>query len=271
MSNEEQIDYWNGDAGSTWVEAQERLDAMLAPISRIAFDAFAPSAGDRVIDVGCGCGATSLALADAGCEVLGVDVSEPMLAHAQSRVGSRAVRFERADAASASLPGGFSGLFSRFGVMFFDEPAVAFGNLRKSLNRDGRLAFVCWQPPKLNPWMSIAGAAVAGFLPPPATTNPPEPGPFAFADPDYVRSILESAGFTGIAIEGATPTLHVADTLDDAVEFQSQVGPLSRALSLLEGDELDQATDAARQALAPHMTDAGLDLGAAIWIVTAKC
>lgn len=271
MSNEEQIDFWNGDAGTTWVAAQERLDDMLGPISNLALEAFEPQSGDRVIDVGCGCGATSLALADAGCEVLGVDVSAPMLAHAQTRIGSRAVRFERVDAANGALPAGFSALFSRFGVMFFDQPAVAFANLRKSLNEDGRLAFVCWQTPRLNPWMSIAGAAVARFLPPPpAPTNPPEPGPFAFADPDYVRSVLGSAGFTDIVIEGATPTLRVADTLDDAVAFQSQVGPLSRALSLLEGAELEQATKAARDALAPHMTQSGLDLGAAVWIVAAR-
>ncbi|MCR9278022.1 MAG: class I SAM-dependent methyltransferase [Pseudomonadaceae bacterium] len=271
MSNEEQIEYWNGEAGATWVAAQQRLDEMLAPISTLALDAFAARPGDRVIDVGCGCGATSLALADAGCEVLGADISAPMLAHAQQRVGSRAIRFERLDAANDSLPGGFSGLFSRFGVMFFDQPGAAFANLRASLNPDGRLAFVCWQTPRSNPWMSIAGAAIADFLPPPpAPTNPPEPGPFAFADPDYVRSTLESAGFKDIAIEGATPTLHVADNLDDAVSFQSQVGPLARALSLLEGDQLELARNAAREALAPHMTDAGLDLGSAVWIVTAR-
>lgn len=271
MSNEEQIDFWNGEAGTTWVAAQARLDEMLAPISTLAIEAFAPKPGDRVIDVGCGCGATSLALADADCEVLGVDISAPMLAHAESRIGSRTIRFERADAATATLPDGFSGLFSRFGVMFFDQPAQAFANLRKSLKADGRLAFVCWQTPRLNPWMSIAGAAVADFLPPPpAPTNPPEPGPFAFADEGYLRSILAAAGFSDIRIDAETPTLHVADTLDEAVAFQSQVGPLSRALSLLEGDDLERATQAARDALAPHVTESGLDLGAAVWVVKAK-
>ncbi len=271
-SNQEQIDYWNGEAGTTWVEAQERLDGLLAPISERLLERAAVTKEDRVIDIGCGCGHTSIELASQGTEVWGIDISSPMLAHARKRAGNaQRLTFSQLDAASADFAPEHTLLFSRFGVMFFADPVAAFSNLHGALADDGRLCFACWQTPRENPWMAVAGRAVQPFLPvPEVEPDPRAPGPFAFADQDYVRDILTQAGFSSIEVQSIRPTLHVADTLDEAIEFQGRVGPVARALAELEGEQRQAALDAAREALSGHMTEAGLQLAAACWIVTAR-
>ncbi len=269
--NHEQIDYWNGEAGRTWVAAQTHLDAMLSPISDALIRKAAPAAGERVIDVGCGCGDTTLALAACGASVWGIDISEPMLERARARAeGMEGVAFSCTDAASQAFTPDHQLVCSRFGVMFFADPRAAFANLRTALSADGRLCFVCWQAPRSNPWVSIAGAAVQPFLPEPETPpDPKAPGPFAFADPGYLNGILDGAGFAGIAIEPLETRLRVADTLDSAMSFLQQVGPLSRALEELDAADRERAMTAAREALAPHAGPDGLKLGAACWLVSA--
>lgn len=270
--NGAQIDYWNGPAGQVWVEAQARLDRMMRPLTERLVAAATVSPGQRVLDVGCGCGETSLALATRGARVLGVDVSEPMLARARERAGAlEEIVFAHADAATHPFEPEHDLLCSRFGVMFFADPVAAFGNLRGALRPGGRLLFLCWQAAKENPWMALAGRAVQPFLPPPETPlDPRAPGPFAFAEEAWVREILEGAGFRETAVEAVTPTLHLADDLEEALAFQQQVGPLARALAELDGPTRDEALAAAREALAPHVTDAGLRLGGACWLVSAR-
>ena len=170
--NSEQIAYWNEQAGPTWVDAQERMDAMLAPLTEVALTAANVQPGERVIDVGCGCGDTSLQMAQAGASVWGIDISAPMLARARERASADLageLRFSEADAASANLTPDHHLVFSRFGVMFFSDPVGAFANLRSGLNGTGRLSFICWQKPRDNPWMSTAGAAIQHHLPEPDT------------------------------------------------------------------------------------------------------
>ena len=271
-SNQEQIDYWNGQAGETWVRAQARLDALLEPITEALLARASVTADDRVLDVGCGCGGTSLALADRAAAVYGVDVSSPMIEHARARAGDRpGVRFEVADAASADFAPDHDLLFSRFGVMFFADPRSAFRNLHGALASDGRVCFVCWQAPRANPWMAVAGAAVQPFLPEPtAPPDPKAPGPFAFADPDHVRGVLGDAGFADVALEDLRTDLRLAGDLDEALEFQMEIGPLARVMAELDGEARAAALDAARTALAAHLDDDGLRLGATCWIVTAR-
>ena len=274
MSNQEQIDYWNGKAGSTWVDSQERMDKMLAPLTSPLLDRAAARAGEKIIDIGCGCGDTSLQMAAAGANVWGIDISEPMLNRASERaqlMSQANARFSVADAASTTIDAEHDMLFSRFGVMFFTDPVAAFSNLHGALNDTGRLCFLCWQPPRNNPWMSTAGAAIKDFLPEPEVKpDPRAPGPFAFADTGYVEDILDQAGFKSMTITPVTADLHIADTLDEAMESQSSIGPLARALAELEGDARTNALAAARDALADKMTPAGLDLGAACWLVEAR-
>ncbi len=213
--NSDQIEYWNGQAGDTWVRAQERLDAMLEPLSSIVLDKAAACSGERVIDVGCGCGATSLALAASGAEVWGVDISAPMLARARERAaGLSNVVFSKADAATAQLTADHQLIFSRFGVMFFSDPLLAFKNLHSGLSDDGRMVFMCWQAAQVNPWITIAGRAIQPFLPPAEPVDPKAPGPFAFADKDYLNTLLVDAGFSHIEINPVSADLHVGDDLE---------------------------------------------------------
>src|SRR5262245_12673652 len=199
--NTDMIKYWNDQVAAKWVADNDQLDAMLSPLGAAAIDRGAPRAGERVIDVGCGMGQTSLQLAErvgAKGAVLGVDISTPMLERARERARAAGVTqasFENADAQTHSFPpASFALLFSRFGVMFFADPTAAFTNLGRALKPGGRLAFVCWQPLLQNPWMRDMLGAIAKHvtLPPPAAPN--APGPFAFGDPARVRGILERAG-----------------------------------------------------------------------------
>jgi len=269
--NQQQIEYWNGEAGATWVAVQERLDAMLEPLSAVAIDKANPASGERVIDVGCGCGTTSLAMAARGAAVWGVDISEPMLAHAKQRAAELAdVAFSVADAASQAMTPDHDLIFSRFGVMFFADPVAAFANLRTGLKNNGRLVFLCWQSPRDNPWVSVGGAAIQPYLPEAEPPDPKAPGPFAFADAEYLRDILSQAGFADVNIEAVNMDLRLGKDLDEAMEFQGQVGPAARALAELSGEQRDAALAAARAALEPFVTPDGVVLGSATWLVSAR-
>ncbi len=269
--NAAQIEFWNGEAGDTWVQAQERMDEMLEGLTTAALDHAAPAAGQRVIDIGCGCGGTTLAIAERGASVWGVDVSAPMLERARARAaGTENVHFSETDAAAASYTPDHDLIFSRFGVMFFADPVAAFANLRTALKPDGRLVFLCWQAARDNPWVAVAGRAVQPFLTPPETApDPRAPGPFAFAESDYVHQLLADAGFSRVACEPLEGSMRLGGSLDEVLEFQGQIGPLARALAELDEATRAQAVAAAREALAPHMSAAGLELGARCWLVSA--
>ncbi|MDZ4778592.1 MAG: class I SAM-dependent methyltransferase, partial [Alphaproteobacteria bacterium] len=207
-ANADQIALWNDDLGQRWVREQARLDASIAPFGAAALKVAAPRSGEVVLDIGCGCGDTSLFLAKAvspGGEVLGVDVSAPMLARADARAaeaGLQHVRFAEGDASSAKLGGPFDLLFSRFGVMFFDDPQAAFAHLRLAMKPGGRMAFVCWRTFAENEWARLPAVAAIGVLGPPKTpADPLAPGPFAFGDATRTRAILEGAGWRDVKLE----------------------------------------------------------------------
>jgi len=270
VTNEEQKEFWNGPAGDVWVEAQEIMDRMLAPLSDAALSAAAPLSGERVIDIGCGCGATTLAIAESGASVWGVDISAPMLARARARTAELDnVTFSVNDASTADYNAEHHLIFSRFGVMFFDDPKAAFSNLRSALVGGGRLAFVCWQSPEKNPFMSVAGRAAQPFLPESEPQDPCAPGPFAFADPHWIEEVLDNAGFSDVNITSLNPHLAVGKTLDESMYFQARVGPLARALSELDESLQAEAKQAVRDALSGYETDDGVILPAAAWLVQA--
>lgn len=269
--NQQQIDHWNGPGGLKWVHAQDQLDAMLAPVTDALLERAGAQPGERVIDVGCGCGTTSIALARSGAAVWGVDVSEPMLTEARRRgAGIDGLAFSVADAAMQRYTPDHDLLCSRFGVMFFADPFAAFRNLRTALCPQGRLAFVCWQLPRDNPWMAVAGRAVQPFLAPPEPRDPFAPSPWSLADPERVRAILDAAGFVAVEIEALHPLLLLGDSMAAALALQTRVGPLAQVLAELDGERRDAALDAARVALEPYCSDAGVRLPGACWLVTAR-
>jgi SAM-dependent methyltransferase len=276
--NAEQVKYWN-ETGEKWVRFQARIDAQIGPLGRRAMERAALQPGERVLDVGCGCGETSLELArrvGPDGRVVGVDISAPMLARATeaaAQAGARNVTFVEADAqVHPFTPGSFDAVFSRFGVMFFIDPARAFANLRAALRPGGRLAFVCWQELPKNPWLFVALAAAVPYLPDLQPPPPGAPGPFALADPGRLRGILEAAGFRGVDLLDVQEelTLGGGGDLDDAVSFITEgVGPTSAAVRDLQPAVRVKVLGAVRDALAPYATTGGVRLGSAAWIVTA--
>jgi len=273
--NAEQIRYWNETIGPRWVEMGDLLDAQIAPLGLAAIERARPVAGERVLDVGCGCGQTSRQLGERvgpDGNVLGIDISAPMLERARGRAaGHPNLRFANADAQTHAFREPFDLVFSRFGVMFFADPAAAFANLRSALRPGGRLAFVCWQGIDRNPWMLIPLRAVVGIVELPPPPPPGAPGPFAFADPERVQGILASGGFEKIELEPLEGELSIGagGDLDRAVQFTLQMGPVSAALREAGEDERRRAADAIREALAPLVTPTGVRAGYAAWIATA--
>jgi SAM-dependent methyltransferase len=273
-SNQEQIEFWNGDAGQRWVAQQERLDAMLEVIGAAALEAAAPTAGEHVLDIGCGCGKTSLALADAvGAKgrVVGADISEPMLAHAKSRIGGRSqLSFMQADAATHRFEQSFDLVFSRFGVMFFADPDAAFANLRKALKPTGRIAFVCWREPRENDWVRVPVGAARDHVPPQPQLGPEDPGPFSFANPGRVRRILAHGGFDVITMRPFDTQMVFGNSLDDAVDYLQEFGPVSRLLKEATPPQREAAVNAIREAMKPYAKSSPITMTGATWLVTAK-
>jgi ubiquinone/menaquinone biosynthesis C-methylase UbiE len=275
--NADQIAYWNGPGGQHWTDRQQAQDTLLAPVSDILINRASAKAGERIIDVGCGCGATSIALAQKvgpTGRVLGVDISAPMLARARQLAppGAR-IDFVLADATIYPFEqASFDLLVSRFGVMFFAEPALSFANLRKALRPSGRLTFACWREPRDNPWLMMPLQAVYKHAPKLPQLGPEDPGPFAFASEARVNRILSEAGFAGIEMERCDLSLDLAvgRGLEAAVEGALEIGPASRALAEQPPDMVAAAAVSIREALTPCVRGAAVPLAGSIWIVTAS-
>jgi len=274
--NAAQIADWNGAVGQRWAAEQAKLDALIRPFGEAVLAAAKASPGDSVLDIGCGCGETSIPLAKtvgAGGQVLGVDVSAPMLEIARQRsAGLANVSFLEADASQANLPGGHSLLVSRFGVMFFDAPASAFRHIGSALAPGARLAFVCWQPAAANPWATVAARAALQAMGMPAPqADPRAPGPFAFADTDYVTGILSEAGFRNVAASPVQGDMRLGDTLTDAAESSLKVGPAARIAREAGPEAFPKLLAAVEGALAPFASPSGaVVLPGRTWVFTAN-
>jgi SAM-dependent methyltransferase len=277
--NAEQITYWNEQSGQKWVELEALIDEQIADLGLAVMDRAKLAPGERVIDVGCGCGQTSLQLAERvgpGGSVIGIDISTVMLARAQERAAAYdlpQLRFENADAQTAALAALRADLvFSRFGVMFFADPPAAFANLRRALKPGGRLTFGCWQELKRNPWLLVPLLAAAEHVALPDPPAPDAPGPFALADPGRLRAILASAGFDTIGLEPCERELAVGGggSLEQAVRFLVQLGPLGTVLRDADGPTRARATAAVREALAPFASHGAVRMKCAAWIVSAS-
>jgi SAM-dependent methyltransferase len=272
--NAGQIDYWNAAAGETWAAFQTQLDRQLEPLGAEAMRVLAPAPGERILDIGCGCGHTSFALSarvGASGAVVGVDISQPMLAVAAARsqaAGTPLPAFRLADAQADDLgEAAFDGVFSRFGVMFFSDPVAAFVNIRRALTSKGRLAFVCWRPLSENPWMYVPLEAARALLPPLPPSDATAPGPFAFADDARLRKILKEAGFGAISITPFDSRIG-SGGLEDTLAMCRRVGPLGAALRENPA-HAEAVMGVVAEALSAYLTPEGVLMPAAVWIVSA--
>jgi ubiquinone/menaquinone biosynthesis C-methylase UbiE len=274
-ANAQQIADWDGLVGETWVRMQDELDRVTAPFGEAALAAAAPREGERVVDLGCGCGTTSLALASSvgeGGAVLGLDVSGPMLAQARRRAAGMAqLSFRQGDAAFERLPAEHDLIFSRFGIMFFDDPGGAFVNMRAWLRPAGRIAFCCWRHPRDNPWATVPAIAAREALNiEAAPIDPYAPGPFAFADAERLRGLMEAAGFEGFHASAFDQAIMLGRSVQEAAEMMTHSGPGSRLVREAGEPARPIAAQAIARALEPHAAANGsVSLMGAVWVVSA--
>ena len=276
MSNAEQIDYWNGKVGDTWVMMQERMDLALTPVTAALLAAAAPQPGELVLDIGCGAGETTLAM-DAvvgeGGHAIGLDISEPLLARARTRAAAllSEAEFIAADASEWAEESGFDLILSRFGVMFFAQPEPAFAHLHAGAAPGGRLVFACWQPAARNLWATLPLSALADLLPVQPPSDPHSPGPFAFADAARVAALLEAAGWQDLAFHSLPFEMMIgegSDAIGDAVTFNLRIGPAAKAVR--EAGIGDAAKPVLAAALQPFLNEGQVRLPGAVWLVTAR-
>ena len=275
-SNADQIAYWNGSGGQRWLDRQQTQDALLAPIATVLLDRAGPRPGEIVLDIGCGCGATSIELAQRVAptgRVLGIDVSAPMLERARERrPQGLPIDFALGDATVyAFVPGRADLLCSRFGVMFFADPVRSFANMRTGLRRGARLAFACWRQPRENPWLLLPLQEAYRHVPRLPEVGPEDPGPFSFADERRVRGILEQAGLGAVEFEPVDLSIDLANGLglDAAVDTALGIGPASRALDGQPPALRAAAAESIRAALASRQVGDSVPLPGALWIVSA--
>ncbi|MET3665328.1 methyltransferase domain-containing protein [Caulobacter sp. 1776] len=253
-------------AAAAWAEMFELIDRQLSPLGLAAIDALAPARGSLVIDIGCGAGQTLLQLAErVGPEgrVVGVDIAPRLLEVARRRTAALGqVELVEADAQALTLStSGVDAIFSRFGVMAFADPAMAFANFRRMLKPSGVLAFCCWRSLAENELDALPVAA-AGL------TAMVDEGPFSFADPDHLRRLLEAAGFGDITIRAHDEAVSSGD-LDAMVAVLLKVGALGRIVR--ENPDLRrEAETRLRRALLARGDPSRVALMAAVWIVVAK-
>jgi SAM-dependent methyltransferase len=275
--NEAQIQYWNAAAGEKWVRHQAFMDRQLEIVTDLLIETAAPRAGEAVLDVGCGTGATLLRLAAAvGTKghVLGCDISAPMLAVAWKRIAAASVlnvKVVEADAQSHDFAeSSFDLLVSRFGVMFFADPTAAFSNLHRAMRPGGRLAFVCWAPLADNPLFLLPMQIATRHLGPAEPMAPHAPGPLAFSDADYVRDILTGAGWSDVRIDAEQPVLLGSPTAQEQAAFSIEMGPVSRLIAERQPDAATAASlkaDLTRE-LAPYATENGIQMPSRLFYVT---
>lgn len=277
-SNQEQVEFWNGPTGEMWVKVDDDNERHLSPFGDVALMVASATPGEKVLDVGCGCGATTLQLGKSVAEtgdVAGIDISAVMLERAIERACAAKrtnVSFHRIDAQSARFDNQNRDLvFSRFGVMFFANPVAAFANIRSALRHDGRIVFVCWQVPKANLWMSLPNRAALDFF---GLTPPPHdaPGPFSLADPDRIQEVLSDGGYSNIEIEGVSRQfrLAVGQSTDGWVHERLQMGLVGDFYRASDNSTQSRARRAVAAMVQPYEVDDGLEMSGAAWVVSAR-
>lgn len=281
-ANVEQAEAWNGENGRHWVRYRDRREAQLRNFTPHLFAAAGIAVDARVLDLGCGCGGTTVRAATLAADghALGVDLSAPMLAEARRSAaadGVANVTFQQADVQGHPFAeSGFDVAISRFGVMFFEDPRRAFGNVARALRAGGTLAFVCWREQAANEFYTLPRQAISAHVDLPQGGGPggsvpgAGPGPFSLAEPDEIRGILTTAGFEAVDLAAVAEPMWVGADVADAVEYQLTTPTYRAAFAAADEPARERARCALRDALAPRLTPRGVELGGSAWVVTAR-
>lgn len=268
---------WIGRTGQEWARRGSALEKLLGPAGDAGLRALAARPGERILDIGCGAGASTVALAEAvgpDGHVIAADVSPDLLAQARERLdGAQNVTLMEADAQSADLGAPADALYSRFGSMFFDDPPSAFRHLYGALGPSGRAVFVAWQEPVRNQWAHVPMTfATEGLVP---AAPPPGPGPFAWADPGVFRPLLEDAGFRDVR-ETAHEFMAEISEGDDpnpvarAAAFMMRIGPMAARLKGASDAAKAEAQAFLMKRLARHVKEGAVRLLASAWVIEAR-
>ena len=276
--NVKQKEFWSGAGGDVWVNKQKEMDIMLNPLGQRAIDKLDLSNGKRILDIGCGCGATTLEIAKMIPEgkIIGVDISEPMLNQARKdalEMSLSNTEFVVQDVQTEEISkDAFDIAFSRFGVMFFEDSYEAFKNINIALKIGGQLSFVCWQEPLLNPWQSLSIQVIKQFIDLPVPP-PKSPGPFAFEDKSYIEDILDRSNFKEINIDDNQEKIVMfsGKSLKEASEDYLTINPVVTEMLKNSPKELkEEILEALIVKFSDFHEDHGLVFPSATWIVTAK-
>ncbi|WP_328869442.1 class I SAM-dependent methyltransferase [Streptomyces sp. NBC_00287] len=273
LADDDQAARWKR-AGHAWVETQELLDAMLRPLEELLLESVSAGHGDQVLDVGCGTGSTTLAVArrlGPTGRAVGIDISETMIAAARERVAREggAATFILADAEHHAFePAGFDAVVSRLGVMFFTDSVRAFANLRRAAKDDAPLRFIAWRGAAENPFMTTAERAAAPLVPDLPARRPDGPGQFAFADPDKVRGILTESGWAEIDIRPVELSCALPES--ELVGYFTRLGPLGLILPDVDEKIRPRVIETVRAAFEPYVQGAEVRFTAACWLVDAR-
>ncbi|PWK54086.1 class I SAM-dependent methyltransferase [Silicimonas algicola] len=278
--NSDEARYWASPTGLSWIENEAALDTLFASVTDAVLDAADLKPGESVLDVGCGTGAHALAAArrvGAGGRVTALDISPPLLRRAEARATAEGLadRFEFAvaDAQSADLGvARYDLATSRFGVMFFADPAAAFANIAKTVRPGGRMVFGVWGPVARNPWWGLPSRVAGEVLGPLPKTAPNAPGPMGLSDADYVRDVLRGAGLEHAEVEPLTVFLRHPEGAAGAVALSLRVGSAARALRLYESTAVQEAEVAARleEAYRPFEADGEFRMPAVLNLIRSR-
>ena len=274
IPNRAQFDAWNGASGQRWVDDADRRDRVLGPIAAALLDHARLVPGEAVLDLGCGCGATTIAAADAVSptgSAVGLDLSAPMLDLAATRAGARAnLAFVQADAQGHPFEPAFDAVISRFGTMFYarSDRRVRRRSAR-ALRTGGRLCVATWQPYSVNDWLTVPFEVLSRYgEPPPAADG--GPGPFGQSDADQVTAELEAAGWSNVDLVPVDVAMPIGHDLDDAIRYLSDTGIVRAVLDPLDSGLAQDAIHELRDLLAGHRTDETVVLGGSIFLVRAS-
>ena len=276
-----QSEYWNGPAGEKWASLASNQDSLLGRLGEAAMDAAGISTGQSVLDIGCGSGGSTFEISrriGAAGTVWGVDISGPMLGIAADRLESHQienVKFSEADVTTFDFNDHYFDIaFSRFGVMFFEDPIASFSSIANSLKSKGELAFCCWRSLSKNQWFELplnAGLKICdGSDPMGAEESSYVPGPMAFKDRDRIDNILNESGFSNILIRDYKSSLVVGLTPEIAAKNLMKIGPLSRVIQDSDNHIKALVQAELEKQLMHHVTPKGVELKSNAWIVTAN-